>query len=312
MHRLGFAVRVLGRPRLRAYDARRPSSHPHLSLSLVYLRDIVAYLVERRIGFYRLPAAFAPMLSAHEAPEYQRQLVECEAQLVQLGELIRQHALRLSMHLDLHVALASSDRTARARAIAEITAQAALLDGLGLGSEAVLVLHLVAPRDELGALDNFAQSYLQLPPEVRRRVVLEHDERAWSLASLLPLHQVCGVPLVFDYLHHMLNNPEGLAPITALGLALATWPADVRPKIHFSSPRTEAHLGPQGSFSVLPPRPGQHADFINPFEFAALIGQTRALPEFDIMLEAKAGDLALLRLREDLAHYAPELGQQLS
>ena len=58
---------------------------------------------------------------------------------------------------------------------------------------------------------------------------------------------------------------------------------------------------------VLAPKPGQHADFINPHEFAALIGAARGLPPFDIMLEAKAADLALLRLREDLARYAPEL-----
>jgi UV DNA damage endonuclease len=312
MHRLGFAVRVLGRPRLRAYDARRPTSQPHLSVSLVYLRDIIAYLVEQQISFYRLPSGFAPFLSASDAPQFQRQLLECELQLGQLGELIRQHQLRLSIHLDLQLALGSAEREQRSRAIAELSAQAALLDALGLGPEAVLIVHLVAPRNDLGALDSFAQSYLQLAPNVRRRVVLEHDERVWSLGSLLPLHEVCGVPLVFDYLHHMLNNPEGIAPAPALGLALATWPTDSRPKIHFSSPRTEAHLGPHGSFAILPPRPGQHADFINPFEFAALIGQTRALPEFDIMLEAKAGDLALLRLRDDLGHYAPDLRLQIA
>ena len=33
----------------------------------------------------------------------------------------------------------------------------------------------------------------------------------------------------------------------------------------------------------------------------------RGLPPFDIMLEAKAADMALLRLREDLRRYAPEV-----
>ena len=43
------------------------------------------------------------------------------------------------------------------------------------------------------------------------------------------------------------------------------------------------------------------------FEFAALITAARGLPLFDIMLEAKAADLALLRLRADLRRYTPEL-----
>jgi UV DNA damage endonuclease len=58
---------------------------------------------------------------------------------------------------------------------------------------------------------------------------------------------------------------------------------------------------------VLAPQAGQHADYVNPFEFATLLAAARGLPPFDIMLEAKAADLALLRLREDLRRYAPEL-----
>jgi UV DNA damage endonuclease len=57
---------------------------------------------------------------------------------------------------------------------------------------------------------------------------------------------------------------------------------------------------------VLAPQAGQHADFVNPFEFARLIAAAHGLPPFDIMLEAKAADMALLRLREDLRRYAPE------
>ncbi len=49
-----------------------------------------------------------------------------------------------------------------------------------------------------------------------------------------------------------------------------------------------------------------HADFVNPFEFATLMRTLDGL-DFDIMLEAKAKDLALLRLRPDLLRYAPDV-----
>ena len=42
--RLGFALQVLGRPGLKPSDTRRWQSDPHLSVSLAYLRDILAYL----------------------------------------------------------------------------------------------------------------------------------------------------------------------------------------------------------------------------------------------------------------------------
>jgi UV DNA damage endonuclease len=304
---LGFPVRILGRPGLRAYDGRRRASGPHLSVSLAYLRDVVAYLAGRSIRCYRLSDALAPYLTYGASGSYERQIEECGPELAEVGAQIRAAGLRLTMHLGMHIALGAEDGDRASWTVAELVAQSALLDGLGAGPEAVLVVHVGGMGGGTAVLHRFARRYGLLPPTVRRRVVVEQDDRVWSLQGLLQLHQTCGVPVVFDYLHHMLNNPEQLPLPAALALALATWPEAVRPKIHFSSPRTEAHLGPAGSQAVLPPRPGQHADFINPFEFAALLRIARPLSPFDIMLEAKGGDLALLRLRDDLAAYAPDV-----
>jgi UV DNA damage endonuclease len=55
-----------------------------------------------------------------------------------------------------------------------------------------------------------------------------------------------------------------------------------------------------------PPKWIAHADFVHPFEFIRFAMETKDL-KFDIMLEAKAKDLALLRLRQDILCYAPEL-----
>lgn len=276
----------------------------------MYLRDVLSYLAQQSIRCYRLSDALAPYVSRPDLGAYERQIDDCAPELALLGSEIRAAKLRCSIHMGMHVALGSHDDNVASRAVAELVAQSALLDALGAPAEAVLVVHVGGHGDE-ASLDRFARRYWLLPPVVRRRVVVEQDDRVWSLGALLRLHHVCGVPIVFDYLHHMLHNPEALSLGAALALALATWPAGVRPKIHFSSPRTEAHLGPSGSRAVLPPRPGQHADFINPFEFATLLRLARSLPRFDVMLEAKAGDLALLRLRDDLQAYAPDVGKMV-
>jgi UV DNA damage endonuclease len=87
----------------------------------------------------------------------------------------------------------------------------------------------------------------------------------------------------------------------------------VRPKIHFSSPRTELRqvkrpdktTGKPKSVYLAPIWTG-HADFCQPFEF---IGFMRAMSdmEFDVMLESKVKDLALIRLRPDMLRYAPDV-----
>ena len=55
--------------------------------------------------------------------------------------------------------------------------------------------------------------------------------------------------------------------------------------------------------------PHQHSDFIDCFAVIDLLRDARAagLRPFDIMLECKAKDLALLRLREQIGQFAPEL-----
>jgi len=83
--------------------------------------------------------------------------------------------------------------------------------------------------------------------------------------------------------------------------------------MHFSSPRTELReqvrvdkkTKKKTTVHVAPVFTG-HADFVNPFEFATLMRVLEGL-DFDVMLEAKAKDLALLRLRPDLLRYAPDV-----
>jgi UV DNA damage endonuclease len=149
-----------------------------------------------------------------------------------------------------------------------------------------------------------------LPEHVRRRLVLEHDDLRFSAADVLWIHEHTGVRLIFDYQHFWCLNPEHLDMRNALSAILRTWPDGVRPKIHFSSPRTELRelarknrkTGKQEKVHVAPVWTG-HADFCNPFEFATFMRTASGL-EFDVMLEAKAKDLALIRLRPDMLRYA--------
>jgi UV DNA damage repair endonuclease len=235
------------------------------------INDYPIYPCFHSLQFITATAAIES-LRAQRRPEFARQLDECAQLLAETGALARAHGIRLTMHLPLHVVLAAPDPAIAARGAAEVIAHARLLDALQAGPEGVLVLHVGgAHGDSAAALQRFATRYERLPVAARRRVVVEPDEACFALTDLLRLHQLTGVPLVLDTLHHQLNNPERMPLGQALGLALATWPRGVRAKVHASTQRTEAHLLPEQrgqARRVLAPRHGQHADFINPFEFA--------------------------------------------
>lgn len=313
MIQLGFPTRIIGRPGLRTCDARQIA--PHLSVSLVYLRDILSYLGRIGVRFYRIATALLPS----GTPDYAaRQIATCSRELAATAALVQQQGVRLTLHLDLHCALGNADDGLAARSLAQIEVQAALLDQLGTRCDGVLVSHIggaTSSRSErLASLRRFERRYQALSQQARERLVVEHDTNGFSLGAALELHQRCGVPVVFDYLHWQLANPERLPLDLALGLALATWADGVRPEVHLSTARSEAHLLPgrgKEHARVLPPRPGQHADFVASSDTIHLLSAASGLPPFDLMLEAKAGDLALLRLRHDLARLAPDLAARV-
>ena len=316
--KFGFAVKVLGEPGLKSHDTRRWQNNPHLSVSLAYLRDVFGYLRRQAITMYRMASDLAPYLTHPDLPQFHDQIEECAAELEAIGEMARSDGLRLSFHPSQYVVLNAADELVAARSARNVVALARMLDAIGSGLEAVVVVHVGGIYgDRAAACQRFAAGYLRLPEAVRRRLALENDDGRFSVADIAWIHRETGIRLVFDHLHFCNHNPQGMDAVEALATCLDTWPADVRPKVHFSSPRTAMHVverarADSGGIErkLRQPRSTQHADFIDPFAFITFVRAARVahLRDFDVILEAKAKDLALLRLREDLPRLAPDLG----
>ncbi len=315
--RLGFAVKVMGRADLKSNDTRRWQSGPHLRVSLGYLHAIFDYLEQQGIRMYRMSSDLAPYVTHPGMPQFHGQIEECAVELRELGARARALDLRLSFHPSQFIVLNSPDETLIDKSVSDLSAQAQMLDGMELGPEAVLVIHVGGVYgDKAQSRERWVKTYEGLPEAVRRRLVLENDDIRFSTTDILAIHERTGVPLVFDYQHHWCNNPEGLDVRTAVERCVRSWPEGIRPKIHFSSPRTEMRTvkrkvaGTRRSEEVqLPPIWTGHADYVNPFEFSSFIRMAPEL-QFDVMLEAKVKDLAVLRLRRDMPRYAPDVAER--
>ncbi len=308
---LGFVVKPLARPELKSHDTRRWQNSPHLSVSLAYLRDTFLYLDAAGIRFYRMSSDLAPYVTHPDLPRFHQQVEEAEGELVQMGALAARFGLRLSFHPSQHVVLNTPDDSLFERSASDLRTQARILNTMGLDDSAVIVTHLggvYEDRDRSRA--RFATNYQRLESDTRRRIVLENDDARFGVSDVLWVHERTGIRLVFDNLHHRLYNPTGMSTREALSACLATWPVQTRPKIHFSTPRTEwlVETTPDDPIPhVRRSRWNRHADYVNPFEFIDFMRLATSLREFDVMLEVRAKDLALLQLRNDIAKYAPEL-----
>jgi UV DNA damage endonuclease len=304
--RLGFAVKVLGAGGLPSHDTRRWQSGPSLEVSLDRLEAILDYCDGQDIRMYRMATALAPYASHPELPQFRDAPARCAARLADIGAKARALGVRLSTHPGQYTVLNSEDDRVRGLAVDELEVQAELLDAMALGPEAVVVLHVGgAAGGKDAALDRFCRGFEALSGAARARLVIENDDRTFALADVLRLSERIGRPVVWDILHHHCNDPERIPDRQALELALATWPRDVTPKIHYSTPKTALEeqrrkVGRRVERRLMLPQLRAHADTIDPIAFEHFLTGTAAGLQFDVMLEAKAKDLALLALRSAL------------
>jgi UV DNA damage endonuclease len=217
---------------------------------------------------------------------------EFHAALAEIGTLIGTTGLRVSMHPGQYTVLSSPDRRIVEAARADLVFHARLLDALGLDMRHKIVLHVGgAYSDKAAALDRWTAEFLRLPSRVRARLVLENDERLFGAEDVLRASAATGVPVVLDVLHHRVYaGPDADDTLPDLLRQTArTWRVtdDGLPKIHYSTQASGL-------------RPGAHAEYIDAGEFARFLSLAPDEVEFDCMLEAKAKDRALFRLRDAL------------
>ena len=317
--RLGFPVKVMARPELKSNDARRWKNAPHLKVSLEYLDAILDHCAARGIRMYRMSSDLAPYATHPDMPQFHGMVAESDAELAAVGAKARALDIRLSFHPSQFVLLNAPDPAIVEKSVNDLASQAEMLDRMGLEPDAVLVTHVGGVYDDRAAArQRWIDAWHRLPSHVRARLVLENDDIRFSAADTLAIHAATGVRLIFDHQHHWCFNPEGLDVTEAFGRVLDTWPDGTRPKMHFSSPRTEMRAITRRDRKtgkpktvLQPPIWTGHADFVQPFEFVRFVRDCAPLiarRPFDVMLEAKMKDLALERLRVDLARYAPDVG----
>ena len=315
--RLGFPVKVMGAPDLKSNDTRRWQQNPHLKVSLGYLDAILDHCAKHGIGMYRMSSDIAPYATHPDMPQFHAMVRDSATELAAFGAKAKALDIRLSFHPSQFVVLNSPDPELVRKSVWDLTSQAEMLDLMGLGPEAVMVIHVGGSYGDRPASNaRWVETWKTLPEPVRRRLVLEHDDLRFSAADVLWIHEHTGVRLIFDHQHFWCFNPEKLDMRDALVRILATWPSGVQPKLHFSSPRTEMRTLKRRdrttkklkSVDVAPVWTG-HADFVQPFEFVSFLRLAADLA-FDVMLEAKVKDLALIRLRPDLLRYAPDVAAQ--
>ena len=259
-------------------------------LALQNMRDLYKILewnLQNDIYFYRLSSEMVPWASEYEMeelPDYNLIL----AAAMKAGNFARKHGMRLTSHPGPFNKLASPKESVFELTYKDLKVHGDLFDMIGLPRTpyAKLNIHVgAAYGDKPFALDNFCRNFERLPDNVRTRLTVENDDKPSLYATdelYEGVYKRIGIPIVFDYHHHRLH-PGNQSEQEALETALSTW-GNIKPVVHYAESRCVEQNNPKI-------KPQAHSDYVIA-EFDDY-GHN-----FDVMIEAKHKELALLRYRD--------------
>lgn len=203
--------------------------------------------------------------------------------LREAGEYAKENGMRLSCHPGPYTCIASPDRATVKKSIQCLEMHSLIADLLGYGDEFAINIHMGGVYGDKGqTAQRFIAAFKELHPRIARRLTLENDDKPsmWSMTELSTMVAAhCPVKLVLDIHHHRFCQRESLRE--AAHMAFRTWEGFCEvPKVHYSESKEGA-------------RPQAHSDYIR-----NEIPELSDTVTYDVMIEAKAKDLALLEYRK--------------
>lgn len=241
---------------------------------------IMEWNVENGVTVFRVTSDLFPWASEYklkDLPHYN----EIKEILEATGKL----PVRVSSHPGPFNKLAGVGATLQ-NTIKDLELHSEIFDLMGLPTShlAKINIHVGgAYGDKAETLKRFAQNFKLLSKNLQSRLTIENDDKPglYNVKDLEMLHEMIGIPIVFDYFHHKLH-PGVQTEEEAFHTAFKTW--TVKPTFHYSSSRRE-YENPEAKKEA-------HSDWVH--ETINTYGQ-----DIDIMLETKMKELSLLKYREE-------------
>jgi UV DNA damage endonuclease len=244
------------------------------------LMKMLTFNVDHTLLFFRITSDLVPFAS-HPINRFDWQGY-FKRTFEELGDFVKTQGIRISLHPDQFTLINSVNTEVFERSVKELLYHAEVLDLMELDTTAKIQLHVGGVYgDKATSIQRFINRFDALDDRIQRRLVIENDDRLYTLQDCLQIHADTGIPVLFDVYHHELNN-TGETVREAFELFTKTWSEeDGVPMVDYSSQE-------QGA------RSGKHAESIGVDQFTQFIEATNEF-DFDIMLEIKDKEASALK-----------------
>lgn len=266
---------------------KKNATEEHLKLliehNLNVLDKMIEYNHQEQIKLFRISSDIIPfgsdfLVNDLKWTELFKDLFE------KIGNKVKSYGIRVSMHPGQYTVLNSPRKEVVERAIDDLKYHTMFLDALGVSSESKIILHVGGVyNDKESAIDRFIDVYKELEKGIKNRLIIENDDRSYTIEDVLTISTRTGAPVVYDNLHHAINGVGTSQPDSYwINKAKNTWKKkDGRPKVHYSQQQLNG-------------REGSHSQFIRIDEFMSFY-QDVAPCNVDIMLEVKDKNLSAVK-----------------
>jgi UV DNA damage endonuclease len=257
--------------RLRSYSESRLKET--IKINLDCLQKILQFNTEHGIFFFRITSDLIPFAS-HPINTFNWKGYFA-SNFIEIGDFIKKKGIRISMHPDQFTLINSVREDVFARSVKELEYHASVMDLMHLDSAAKIQIHVGGVYDnKQQSIERFVERFFKLDHFIRRRLVVENDDRLYNLNDCVDISSKVGVPVLLDVFHHSVNG-TGVSVNQAIQLSSGTWnkKQDGVPMVDYSS----RNLGGTSR---------QHVTSIDIEDFKKFLLETEPF-DFDVMLEIK-------------------------
>ncbi|MGL5380887.1 UV DNA damage repair endonuclease UvsE [Clostridium sp.] len=254
----------------------------YTKLNLEDLMNILIYNYNNGIDLFRISSDIIPFGSHYinTFPWWDH----FKDELIQIGDFIKNNGLRVSMHPGQYTVLNSPTEEIVDKAIMDLEYHADFLNALGLDSTHKIIIHIGGVYgNKESATNRFIENYFELSESVKQRLIIENDEKNFSIDDVLYISEKTGAPVIFDNLHNSCFNDNSYTLEEILTKVSKTWSEkDGNMKVHYSQ---QNPLKKKGSHSIS----------ININEFLDYLSVASNF-DIDIMLEVKDKNISCIKV----------------
>ena len=245
------------------------------------LKLILMHNKKNNIDFFRISSNIIP-LASHPINTFNWQEY-FKDKLLDIGSYIKTNNIRVSMHASHFSILNAKSTEVVQNSIKELQYNCNFLNSLNIDYSNKIILHVGGLYgDKILAKKRFIENFQYLNESLKNRLVIENDEKNFSINDVLEISSFLNIPVVYDNLHNICYGDNNYSHKEIYSMVQKTWKnIDGNMKVHYSQQDYGKKIG-------------SHSKTIFLDDFLTYYNETKDF-NADIMLEVKDKDISAIK-----------------